>query len=195
PYAKCWRPEMSDIRPIEVPKWGLTMEEGTLSTWLLQEGQAFSKGDELCEIETSKIANALEAPFDGILRRILVEPGTTLPVGALLAIAAPESVNDEAIEVYLASRQSGLAAPAQSPPVAEVPLKPVPAPATSVAVSEVSPAATSGVPEQLRGETATSVLATPHAWRLAQREGIDLAKVSGSGREGRISVEDIVQAV
>ncbi|TKA92228.1 2-oxo acid dehydrogenase subunit E2 [Halopseudomonas bauzanensis] len=186
---------MSDIRPIEVPKWGLTMEEGTLSTWLLQEGQAFSKGDELCEIETSKIANALEASFDGVLRRILVEPGTTLPVGALLAIAAPESVNDEAIEVYLASRQSGLAAPAQSPPVAEVPLKPVPAPATSVSVSEVSRAATSGVPEQLRGETATSVLATPHAWRLAQREGIDLAKVSGSGREGRISVEDIVQAV
>lgn len=187
---------MSDIRPIEVPKWGLTMEEGTLSAWLLQEGQAFSKGDELCEIETSKIANALEASFDGVLRRILVEPGTTLPVGALLAIAAPVAVSDEAIEAYLASRQSGQAVPAvpaQSPPVADTP--PAPAPAAPVAVAEVRPAIASGIPEQLRGEADASVLATPHAWRLAQREGVDLAKVSGSGREGRISVDDIAQAV
>lgn len=186
---------MSDIRPIEVPKWGLTMEEGTLSTWLVQEGQAFSKGDELCEIETSKIANALEATFDGVLRRVLVEPGTTLPVGALLAIAASESVSDEAIEAYLATRQSGQATPttpAQTATADNTPAAPVSAP---VAVADTRPASSNGIPGQLRGETDAPVQATPHAWRLARREGIDLAKVSGSGREGRICVEDIARAV
>ena len=188
---------MSDIRPIEVPKWGLTMEEGTLSAWLVQEGQAFHKGDELCEIETSKIANALEAPFDGVLRRILVEPGITLPVGALLAIAAPAAVSDSEIDAYLATRQPGQAAsaaPAPTPAVPDTPPAPVSVPAAP-AMAEVKPVSTSGIPASLRGETGSAVLATPHAWRLAQREGIDLGRVTGSGREGRISVEDVVQAV
>lgn len=190
---------MSDIRPIEVPKWGLTMEEGTLSTWLVQEGQTFSKGDELCEIETSKIANALEAPFDGVLRRILVEPGITLPVGALLAIAAPASVSDEQIDAYLATWQHEQAAaaapePPPQPSVAERPPASVPTPAAQM-TAEIRPAATGGIPASLRGETDSAVLATSHALRLAQREGIDLGKIDGSGREGRVSVDDIARAV
>lgn len=186
---------MSDIRPIEVPKWGLTMEEGTLSAWLVQEGQAFSKGDELCEIETSKIANALEATFDGVLRRILVEPGITLPVGALLAIAAPASVSEEQIDAYLATRQPGQAqATAAEPPATAADTPAVPAPAAPVA-TESRPVATGGIPVSLRGETDPAVLATSHALRLAAREGIDLGRIAGSGREGRISVDDIARAV
>lgn len=190
---------MTDIRPIEVPKWGLTMEEGTLSAWLVQQGQAFSKGDELCEIETSKIANALEATFDGVLRRILVEPGITLPVGALLAIAAPASVSEEQIDAYLATRQPGQAQasapePPPQPSVAEMPPTSVPAPAAP-ATAEISPVAAGGIPASLCGETDSTVLATSHAMRLAQREGIDLGKIVGTGREGRISVEDIARAV
>lgn len=187
---------MTDIRPIEVPKWGLTMEEGTLSAWLVQQGQAFSKGDELCEIETSKIANALEATFDGVLRRILVEPGITLPVGALLAIAAPASVSEEQIDAYLATRQPGQAAasapePPPQPSIAEMPATSVAAQATA----EIRPVATGGIPASLHGEADPTVMATPHAWRLARREGIDLGKIAGSGREGRISVDDIARAV
>lgn len=190
---------MSDIRSIEVPKWGLTMEEGTLSTWLVQEGQTFSKGDELCEIETSKIANALEATFDGVLRRILVEPGITLPVGALLAVAAPASVSDEQIDAYLASREPGQAAaaapePPPQPSVAEKPPASVPTPAAQM-TAEIRPAVAAGIPASLRGETDSAVLATSHALRLAQREGIDLDKIDGSGREGRVSVDDIARTV
>lgn len=190
---------MTDIRPIEVPKWGLTMEEGTLSAWLVQEGQAFSKGDELCEIETSKIANALEATFDGVLRRILVQPGITLPVGALLAVAAPASVSDEQIDAYLATRQGGTApaVPAQSSataPVVERPVAVAAGPAERTA-TEARPSGAVGIPLLLRGVTDPDIPATPHALRLAQREGIDLARVQGSGREGRICVADIVRAV
>ena len=183
------------IRPIEVPKWGLTMEEGTLSRWLIEAGQPFSKGDELCEIETSKIANALEASFDSVLRRILVQPGVTLPVGALLAVAAPADVDDAAIDAWLAARQG--AAPAS------VPATDIADPATAMSELRVvasNPApqglpASSGVPAALCGQTPDSVSATSHALRLAQREGIDLSRVCGSGRDGRISVADIEQAV
>jgi len=185
------------IRPIEVPKWGLTMEEGTLSRWLIEAGQPFSKGDELCEIETSKIANALEAPFDGVLRRILVQPGVTLPVGALLAVAAPTEVDDAAIDAWLAARQGAAPVPMSTTDAV------APAPAAAMPerrVVSVNPApqglpAGAGVPAALRGQTTDSVSATSHALRLAQREEIDLSRVCGSGRDGRISVADIEQAV
>ncbi|XDK20761.1 2-oxo acid dehydrogenase subunit E2 [Kosakonia cowanii] len=81
---------MSTIRTLEIPKWGLSMEEGTLAQWLIKEGSAFSQGQDICEIETSKITNVLEAPWDGVLRRVLAQPGDTLPVGAVLALVADE---------------------------------------------------------------------------------------------------------
>jgi pyruvate/2-oxoglutarate dehydrogenase complex dihydrolipoamide acyltransferase (E2) component len=53
---------MSGIRLIEVPKWGLSMEEGTVVKWLIPVGAAFAEGDEICDLETSKISNVVEAP-------------------------------------------------------------------------------------------------------------------------------------
>ncbi|MCF4751909.1 diaminohydroxyphosphoribosylaminopyrimidine deaminase, partial [Acinetobacter baumannii] len=52
---------MSEIKTLEIPKWGLSMEEGTIAQWLIKEGDSFNKGDEICEIETTKIVNVLEA--------------------------------------------------------------------------------------------------------------------------------------
>lgn len=54
---------MSEIKTLEMPKWGLSMEEGLLARWAIQEGDDFTRGQEICEIETSKIVNVLEAPF------------------------------------------------------------------------------------------------------------------------------------
>ena len=71
---------MSEIKTLEIPKWGLSMEEGTIAQWLIQEGTQFSKGQEICEIETTKIVNVLEAPFDGLLRKIIAKDGDTLVV-------------------------------------------------------------------------------------------------------------------
>lgn len=64
---------MSEIKTLEIPKWGLSMEEGTIAQWLIKEGDSFNKGDEICEIETTKIVNVLEAPFAGTLRKILAK--------------------------------------------------------------------------------------------------------------------------
>jgi pyruvate dehydrogenase E2 component (dihydrolipoamide acetyltransferase) len=92
----------SGITAITMPKWGLTMTEGTVVSWLKQEGQNFAAGEELLEIETTKITNVMEAPAGAVLRRIVAPAGATLPVGALLAIAAPETVADSDIDSFVA---------------------------------------------------------------------------------------------
>ena len=70
-----------------LPKWGLTMEEGTLATWLVNEGETVIAGQEIAEVETDKVNSMLEAPADGILSKILIPAGTEdIPVGTVLAI-------------------------------------------------------------------------------------------------------------
>jgi pyruvate dehydrogenase E2 component (dihydrolipoamide acetyltransferase) len=94
---------MSAITPIVMPKWGLSMKEGTVNEWLVEEGTEIAVGMPILDVETDKIANAVEAPDAGLLRRRVASAGDTLPVKALLGVLAPAEVGDAEIDAYVSS--------------------------------------------------------------------------------------------
>lgn len=89
------------IHPVSMPRWGMTMTEGTVVGWLAEAGAAVAPGDELVEIETTKVVNALEATAGGVLHRRLVDPGATVPVGTLLGIIVEGGPSDAEIDAFV----------------------------------------------------------------------------------------------
>lgn len=202
---------MSTIRAIEIPKWGMTMDEGTVDEWHIAEGDSFVEGDLLVAIESTKVMNDLAASFDGTLRRIVAQSGDVLPVGALIGVSADQSVSDEEINAYVAEHaqpaggddeddaQDAAAEPAPAAPAAAA--APEVTPSRTAAPAPAAPAAAApsptevAVPASLRGSTADDVFATPHALAFAAEHGIDLGAVTATGRGGRVSLTDVENAV
>lgn len=164
---------MSEIYPIAVPKWGIEMVEGTINTWHKQEGDAIAKGDEVFEMESDKIVNVWESPVDGLLRRIIAEEGDTHPVGVLLGVIAGADVDDGAIEEFIANFSAAEAAELETGSPA---LEPAPV-ASSAAIAPGS-----------------GRRVNPIVKRLAADLGVDLESVVGTGRNGRITQQDVQAA-
>lgn len=72
-----------------LPKWGLTMEDGTVVAWHVSEGEPVAEGQVIAEVETEKVENELEAPCAGVVARILVQEDETVDVGTVLAVIDP----------------------------------------------------------------------------------------------------------
>ena len=161
---------MSDIYPIAVPKWGIEMVEGTITNWNKAEGDAISKGDEVFEMESDKIVNVWDSPVDGVLRRVLVPAGDAHPVGALLGVIADASVADSDIDAFIAAHSS---APAEA---------------------EAAPAAGEPAAKQTVQTGDAYTRSSPSVRRLADELGVDLGTVTGTGRRGRITDEDVKAA-
>ena len=165
---------MSDIYPIAVPKWGIEMVEGTVNLWHKQVGDPVAKGEEIFEMESDKIVNVWESPADGILRRVMAEEGDTHQVGQLLGVIASAEVDDEAIDNFIAEFSKGVG--------------------TDGKTGDTPPAsAASSAPTATGGDANTR--STPAVRQLAQDLGVDLNSVTGTGRRGRITEDDVRAAM
>lgn len=153
-----------------------TMEEGKVVTWHKQEGDEIAAGDVLAEVETDKAVMELQARGAGVLRKILAGEGTTVEVGALVAVIGTE---DEDIGELVKG-----AGRAERAPVAEAAGK-----AQAAGEAEAKPAQPAAPPAP--AASADRIKASPLARRMAADRGLDLASIRGSGPGGRIIKRDV----
>jgi pyruvate dehydrogenase E2 component (dihydrolipoamide acetyltransferase) len=111
---------MATVTAVRMPKWGLSMQEGAIVDWWKTEGTTVAEGEDLVDIETSKITNVCESPVAGVLKKIVAQPGETLPVGALIAVVADEGATDAEVEAFIADFQAAYVPPAADESAAEV---------------------------------------------------------------------------
>ena len=172
--------------PIKMPALSPTMEEGTLSKWLVKEGDSVVAGDILAEIETDKATMEFEAVDEGTIAGISVEEGAEgVKVGTVIAILAEEG------EDLAEAKASGGA-------IAEAAPAPTQAPAPTATgkdqpeAAEPAPAAPPApLPTASKGDR---VIASPLAKRIAEQKGLDLSSITGSGPNGRIVKSDVENA-
>jgi pyruvate dehydrogenase E2 component (dihydrolipoamide acetyltransferase) len=151
-----------------MPSLGADMESGTLVEWLVEPGQLVKRGQVVAVVETQKGAVEVEIWEDGVVDKLVTQPGTKVPVGEVLAT---------------------LVGPGGAPPVAVAPAaKPV-APAAAappVAAPPWAGAAAGAAPSRLK--------ASPAARRLASELGVDLERIEATGPDGAIQIADVERA-
>ena len=91
-----------EVQKLGMPKWGLSMTEGRLVEWLVDEGADVAVGDEVAEVETEKINGVVESPVAGVLRRRVAAEGDVVAVGGLLGVVAGADVPDADIDAFIA---------------------------------------------------------------------------------------------
>ena len=90
-----------DLHPITMPKWGLSMKEGSISKWNKSIGENIKKGEMLLEIETEKVVNEMESPEDGTILKFCANEGDTVPVGSLIALYGESGTSEEVINEFI----------------------------------------------------------------------------------------------
>ncbi len=160
------------VEIITMPRLSDTMEEGTVASWLKQEGDLVEEGDILAEIETDKATMEFESFYSGTLLHIGIQEGQTAPVDEVLAVIGPAGTDVEAV---LASGAKADEVDKPEKPVEETVDTPV------AEVNTIKEAASSN----------GRIFASPLAKKMAADRGISLVEVKGTGEQGRIVKRDI----
>ena len=173
-----------------MPQVSSDMTEADVVGWLVEPGDRVSEGDLLYELETEKSTVEIEAPASGVLREILVPAGSTgIAVGTVLAIL-DEAESDARTEAETATRDPAPPAPAPAKEPSPTPAKPEPEPEQTSGSAETKPTETTD-PAPKPGSA--DVPATALARRVAERAGVDLSRITGSGARGRVTRDDVKQ--
>jgi pyruvate dehydrogenase E2 component (dihydrolipoamide acetyltransferase) len=154
------------------------MEVGTIANWNKQEGDSFSAGDSLCAIETDKASVDFEAQDDGIIAKILREGVTAqdIAVGTPICVVVEEAGDVAAFADF----------------VAESDEPKLPAPAATV---QPTPASSPPPPPPVDRDAAADFVLMPSARHLSQSKGVDATGLQGTGKGGRVTKGDVLQAL
>jgi pyruvate dehydrogenase E2 component (dihydrolipoamide acetyltransferase) len=160
-----------------MPKFGLTMVEGTIQQWFKNEGDAINEGDALFEVETEKVLYEVESTAGGTVAKLLYGLEAVVPVGLPVAVIA--EAGEDVAEVAARYSDGAPAPQAATSPAGS------PTPGTGSAAAAPAAAATNGKRAPV----------TPAARKLAAEHNIDTARLTGTGPGGRITREDVQQAI
>jgi pyruvate dehydrogenase E2 component (dihydrolipoamide acetyltransferase) len=184
--------------PIQIlmPALSPTMTEGSLGKWLKKEGDKVKSGDVIAEIETDKATMEFEAVDEGTMGKILVPEGTQFvavntPIAVMLAVGeSPSAIANMLRPAAVLERAAPMAAATSSAPApmaASVPAPPAPTLAAAYKTATAAALTTSAKP-------ANRVFASPLARRVAKQAGVDFARLTGSGPNGRVILVDVEKA-
>ena len=174
------------LKAFTMPKWGIEMSEGTIGEWSVEEGKPFAKGDMIALIETDKITNEVEAEAEGKFVKIVAQKGETLAVGALLAVYGDDEPAAE-VDAFVAAF-----CPAGSRTAATDTDDMI---ALAAAETEVPPEEPPEAPRSEAPSIDDHIAISPAARARAHEMRLDLDGVRGSGRGGRIMLQDVEQAL
>ena len=156
---------------VKMPKWGLTMTQGTIVDWLVAEGTEVSEGDMLLTVETEKAVDDVGAPASGVLYRIVAPAGSEVAVSGPVAliVAEGETLSDDEIAALVAPE--------------------IKTPAATAATGDSA----GGRRERqtAKRDAGGRINASPAAKKLAAELGVDLADVEATGPGGRITSDDV----
>ena len=167
--------------PVQMPKQGNSVEECLLVEWCVEENQAVSEGDIICNIETDKASFEVPSPASGTVLTRFFDAGELVPVLTNITVIGDPGEETAEFKPDVEGGGGGAEAEPAAAPSAEAP-----APAAPVAATPSTPAATPAV---------ANAPASPRAKKLAAATGVSLATVAGTGPNGRVTSRDVQAAV
>jgi 2-oxoglutarate dehydrogenase E2 component (dihydrolipoamide succinyltransferase) len=163
---------------IKVPTLGESVTEATVAKWFKAVGDAVQVDEPLLELETDKVTMEVNAAVSGTLSEIVAEEGADVEVGALLGAIAEGAV-------AAAPKAAPAAASAPAPAAA-----PAPAPAPALAPAQAAAPAAAPAPA-----AATAHPLSPAVRKLVEENSLDASKISGTGKDGRLTKGDVLAAM
>jgi len=170
-----------------MPQMGESVFEGTLTKWLKKPGDAVVRDEPLFEISTDKVDSEIPSPASGILSEILVGEGKTIQINTILAIIAEAGEQEKAPSGSGVTVEAAKVAPAAEPENLPEPKE--------AAVEPVHPSPPAAAGPQSAGPAirVQDIRTSPLVRKLAREHNLDLSQIRGTGQEGRITKDDVLQ--